>query len=724
MRFQFTDTIHRFFQLHKYSLFLVLLILGILYPISLFIYIPKWDNINGYLPYRYFVSDYLWNGHLPLWNPFQRFGYPGYADLQSGCWYPVVWFIMLFGKYNITSLIVELLLTYLIAGLGMYKLSSYIHQCKKTAFILGLSYGLSGFMVGSSQLMVFLIGVAWLPWCILALLQFFNSLHYKYIFASAVFVSLQVTGASPAFTIILAYIFVGMFVYFFWTNKSSFYTVKKGVFGGFILIGTMLLLLLPYIQSFLEFSPYFNRGDKLQYQSFLIQNPFVFADYISFLFPYSVISDCDWFKITDLSLRNGYIGLVGLFGFIFSILQYKNRNNYFFPLLFCIVISLVFALGDEFFIYKYLYHLPGFGLFRHPSFFRGYAMFCMLILAGFSIKKIISTKVLSKSEKSIFWGFVGLTIVLIFYAFTKTSLAQIQETFSQIISLQEFSKTSFYSHLFINLISILAVGLIVYLLKTILKLSLFTTLVLFLVLDLGVQTQLSAPTTIHYKFTYDKVNNFFNSLPNGIDQRFNHEPFKALNDTQGLMGVEGLWLNMATFNKCISSVAYNPIGFANLDKAEQSGALNRVLENELLYFPTKEFHPNDSLQKGLIWGVPTKAQIFEGGSSLDSVLVGYNEFLANVKNDASIPQWLILNQNYHHLWKAYYNQKELKISKVNEMVMGVEIPKNSVGKITFEYKSPFLIYSALVSIISYLIILYLWFLSTRKSVVEQNQNNK
>ena len=198
---------------NKYSLVLIVAILLCLWPLSFFVYIPKWDNINGYLPYRYFISDYLWNGHLPLWNPFQRLGYPGYSDLQSGVWSPIMWVIMLFGKYTINSLIVELLSCYVLAGLGMFKLAKYFFNCKKTSLILGLSYALSGFMVGSAQLMVFLIAVTWFPWCIYALLQFFKTYRLKYQLLSALFMALFITGASPAYTIILGYIVVGIFIY-------------------------------------------------------------------------------------------------------------------------------------------------------------------------------------------------------------------------------------------------------------------------------------------------------------------------------------------------------------------------------------------------------------------------------------------------------------------------------------------------------------------------------
>ena len=311
------NKISSFFLKNKFQLLLIGLILICLYPLSLFIYIPKWDNINGYLPYRFFISDYIHNGHLPLWNPFQRLGMPGYSDLQSGCWNPIVWILILFGKYTIKSLIIELLTCYVFAGLGMFNLAKYLFKCEKTSFIIGFSYALSGFMVGSSQLMVFLIAVTWLPWIITQLLLFFNSYAIKHILLTAFFIALFITGASPAYTIILAYIIIGMFLYHIIITRKQISSVKKIILGGFGILIILALLILPYINAFLDFSPYFNRIDKLGYNAFLLDNPFTPISYISFLFPYSVIAKTELFNITDLSLRNGYIGHLGFVCFAF-----------------------------------------------------------------------------------------------------------------------------------------------------------------------------------------------------------------------------------------------------------------------------------------------------------------------------------------------------------------------------------------------------------------------
>lgn len=698
-----------FYHQNKYPLLLVLLILLVLYPFTLFQYIPKWDNINGYLPYRYFISDYLWNGRLPLWNPFQRFGYPGYADLQSGCWYPLVWVLMLFGKYDITSLIIELLSCFIIAGLGMYKLSNYIHQCKKTAFILGLSFALSGFMVGSAQLMVFLVGVAWFPWCIWALLRFFETLHYKYMLLTALFVSLQITSASPAFTIILAYIFVGMFLYQFWNNRTTMPNLKKNAIGGTLLVVIMVVLLLPYIKSFLDFSPYFNRADKLEYQGFLVSNPFVWADYWSFLFPYTVIAECDWFKITDLSMRNASIGLLGLIAFVFSLFQLKKAGKFAFPLLFGVVLSMMLAFGDYFFIYQYFYHLPGFGLFRHPSFFRAYAMFCMLLMAGFWFKKVFVNSGFSSIEKKVVWGIIFIFLGVFVVAGLNSSTQEISKNIDQIFDLTEFHSTDFYAHLFVNVVAFfLILGITALLTKTA-KLSIFQTLVLFLVLDLGIQTRLTAPSTLHYIFEYGEFKNYFNSLPNHLNQDYNLTPFKQLDDTQGLKTTEGVWQNVATFNKTISAVGVNPMRFKTFDIADENSKLDLIKENPLFYFPTCEYHLGDTLKPGYIWGTPTPVVIKELATTISDVKIDYNKFSAKVTNAANENQWLVLNQNHHYLWKAYLNGSELPVHQVNEMVMGVEIPRNADGTIEFVYDSPKLIYAFMISLLGYLVIfILLW----------------
>ena len=702
---------------YKYPLLLVAIILLVLYPFSLFLYIPKWDNINGYLPYRYFISDYLWNWHLPLWNPFQRYGYPAYADLQSGCWYPVVWMLMLFGKYTITSLIIELLLCFIIAALGFYKLSLFLFNSPKTAFILGLSYGLSGFMVGSTQLMVFLIGVAWLPWCVWAVLAFFKTLQYRYCVWAALFIAMQITGASPAFTIILVYLLGLLFLFkMVKLGLRSNHTIVllKGAVSMTLLL---ILLMLPYLQSFYEFAPYFNRTDRLTYDGFLLNNPFGLPNYFSWVFPYTMISDSQWIDFCDISLRNAYIGITGLLAFVAALFHNINKRRRFFLLLLMVLVSLVLAFGDRSPFYKYAYHLPGFGIFRHPSFFRIYAMFAMLLLAGFVLKDRVQKNRFLRSDKWVMLSFFGLVVVALGVGLSTSTHSDIVKNGYDILHRTEFHTTSFASHIVINAAIIVVLMLVFYGFRKWLKLSVFTVLLWFTLFDVGIQTVLTAPTTMHFGFSYSSLKTFFNQLPNTINQAYNYTPFKTLDDTQGFKVVPGIWRNVAGFYKTISSVAENPMGFKNHDKAEADGTLNLIAENPLFYFPEKEYKPTMPIGKGYIWDVPTTVYIDTNAThAITAVKVDYNTFYATVENTSNSAQWLVLNQNYHHLWRAKLNNETLKVSNVNGMVMGVEVPAKSKGEIKFEYKSPLLIYTALISVLSYVLALvYLWVTRKRKA---------
>lgn len=661
---------------YKYQLFLIGAVLAILYPLSLFIYIPKWDNINGYLPYRYFISDYLWNGALPLWNPFQNMGYPGYADLQSGVWSPTVWIIMLFGKYTINSLIVELLSCYVFAGLGMMKLANYLFKCKKTAFILGLSYALSGFMVGSAQLMVFLIAVTWFPWIIYGLLQFFRTYQLKYQLYTAFFMALFITGASPAYTIILAYIVLGMFFYHLVIQRKT--AIKKIVKGGTIILMMLIVLLLPYINAFLEFVPYFNRAEGLAYDRFLLFNPFTPISYVSFLLPDAVIAKTDWFDITDLSLRNGYFGLIGLLGFASSFLSKFNRFKII--LLSGFLFSLLLAAGGETIVFEWFYHLPGFGLFRHPSIFRAFTIFCGLLLAGNELK-IILNKGIQKRHKLIFIGLSVLILGIGFWALTKTTFLEVKKLIINIYNYVEFSESALSTHLLLNVIIVITIAILVLLAKTIFKWNIFKAIVCFLFLDIGIHTTITIPTTVCYKITQSSMNQFFDDLSNEINQEDNYTPLKQLNETQSLIKTDGIWQNISTYNKMLSFVGVNPMRFKSFEKAEEDGRLEKALEHNILYVENSELKPSN-------------------------IKVGYNTFSANIKTESK--QKIILNQNYHHLWEASINGIEVEIIPYNNLTMQVEVPENTDGILKFEYKSPRTKYALLISLLGYaFVIVYL-----------------
>jgi len=702
----------------KYWLLIAAVLVLALHPLSFFMHIPKWDSVRGYLPYRFFISDYINDGHLPLWNPFQRLGYPGYSDLQSGCWYPIVWLLMLFGQYDITSLIVEVVCTFLIAGWGMFTLSNYVHGHRQTSFLLAISYALSGCMVGSAQLMVFLIGMAWLPWILWGWLKVLKGDGIRYAALLAFFLMCNITGASPAFTIVLMYVLPAIAFWHFMRseNKSSF-VLSRG-FQLLITATLLLLLLSPFIVAFIDFLPYFNRTGKLPYEAMII-NPFVWSDYISFVFPYSVLSTHEMFQVTDLSLRNAYVGLAGLFFCGLTLFYWRNRGVWHAGLLIGVVLALWLALGDFSGIYRLTYHLPGFGLFRHPAFFRGYAILGILLLSGFSLRRWLEGEHNLSMNRLVFF-LVSLVAVGLFAWYSTTS-DLVLKTLQEIAHSGEFPAHGFASQLLVNCVIIILLIALVLLVRRFMSLTRFQSLVLFVVLDLLVQTRLSAPTTLYHSVEYSQTASFFETLESlpAHDQTANAVPMKLLDESNGLVSTPYLEKNISTYNRRVSSAGENPMRFRAFDHAKDSGLLQWVFENPLLYFPYRICADGDSVGEGCIFRKNIHLDNIGSECSLSQAQVSYNQYSAKAINPTEYDRWLILNANYHHLWSASYNGKQLPIERVNHVVMGVLIPPFSEGNVVFTFSSPALPWAMLLSLIGFAI---LFWLMSRKSSISGSQD--
>jgi hypothetical protein len=478
-----------------------------------------------------------------------------------------------------------------------------------------------------------------------------------------------------------------MAIYYFVRSQEKATFLRQFIFNALISATLLLFLLAPFIVAFVDFSPYFNRSGKMPYEAITL-NPFVWSDYISFLFPYSVISTHSMFQITDLSLRNAYIGIAGLLFFGATIISSKYRSKWFWGIAVSLVIAMWLAMGDESGIYRMVYHLPGFGLFRHPAFFRGYGILCMLLLAGFSMRQWLNGEaVLNKRFVLIF---TGMFLVVACAAWLSTESGMVMKTVEEIARAGEFPSHGFASQLFVNsVLTLLVIGFVLALWR-LFSLSRFAVLLLFVVLDLIVQTRLTAPTTIYHSVTYAETKAYFNTLEElpAHDQSANLTPVKLLDETQGLLTSPALVTNISTYNRRISSVGENPLRFRAFDQAKDSGMLAWVLENPLMYFPYRISMDGDSIGAGCIFRLPVHLDNVGREGQLENVQVDYNAYRASVNNPTEYSRWLVLNANYHHLWTAKLNGEVLPIERVNHMAMGVLIPAQTAGVIEFQFDSP------------------------------------
>jgi hypothetical protein len=128
-----------------------------------------WDAVWAYWGYFKFSLGALKHGQLPLWNPFDRNGYPWYADPQVGLLYPPnwIWFIVgaIFGT-GYAIVFPQILGHFVLGASGMYlflrRRGTPHWACAAAGVFFILTYPVS-----HAQFTALNWGLAWAPWMIL-----------------------------------------------------------------------------------------------------------------------------------------------------------------------------------------------------------------------------------------------------------------------------------------------------------------------------------------------------------------------------------------------------------------------------------------------------------------------------------------------------------------------------------------------------------------------------
>jgi hypothetical protein len=232
---------------------------------------------------------------------------------------------------------------------------------------------------------------------------------------------------------------------------------------------------------------------------------------------------------------------------------------------------------------------------------------------------------------------------------------------------------------------------LLWMLKKYTRISWFMALAVFTVLELASFVRLTGPTTMYYTFPYEGMKKCFLALPDQIAQPGLDTPMKYYDDKNGVKGTDGIWVNVSTFNKSLSWEGENPLRFASFENCWKNGTLEVNLENPLFFFPDR-LAGNDTIRvSGQLWNAPEIHAFYPDQVKLNSIHVDFNRFRSSVANYSDEPQWLVLNQNYHHHWKASLDGRELPVYKVNDMLMGVLVPPHTQGEVLFSYHSLFVL---------------------------------
>ena len=682
-----------------YIIFLLVAVLAF-FPVSFFLHPVKYDAIDCFYPWRFHIGECLQNGQLPYWNPFQDLGYPIHADPSSGAWYPMVWIIGYFSGYSIYTIGFEFWIHTFFAGIGFYLLAKTLKFEQNYALLAGISYMLCGVFIGNAQHLPYIISAAWLPFVLNFYFRMVQERSYWNSLRAAFFLFLMVSGGYPAFTIILFYLLLLFFCIYLMKEIQQNESLKIVHFLGrhlVFLCYTILLCLVVFV-SIYQVSPYLSRLGNFELEQALF-SPFSPQSFISFITPLASTTHTDYFN-SDLSMRNGYFGLLPLLFFVLGIFAKKPREI---SILFYFgIFSLLSSVGEYLPIRAFLFHyVPMMNVFRFPSVFRLFFIIGALLTGIYFLKSQLELAVWKKRRLQIgALVFALFLLVWIFIARSKGYLSLVSfmktELFTDSATATYWQNTAFQS---ITQLVFLLLFLIA-LWKINEKKKFIVSILILTLLDLFLATQLNAPSSIYSEHvTAREAHKNTAILPKG----FPNGKSITLEEATHLQGIgQPFWKNVSSFQKQFSAEGFNSFSFSSYEflESEYPQLFEKNKQNHLLLLSDSIFS-TASLAHFKKDSLFSPKQLFFEPSELNTL---QNKYLKNEKGDTAIlftydaskfeiqtrtkkQQLLTIFQKEYNGWHARINGKEVPIYKSNLNFMTILVPEGN-NKITFEYKNP------------------------------------
>lgn len=649
----------------KTALVFALIVFVAYLPISSMLFFLKNDAFTNYFPPKFFMSESLHAGQLPLWNPYINFGIPQYGDMSCGYWSPITWLIASTLGYNAYSFTIEALFYIFLGGAGIYALTGQLKLAQQVRFISAIAYICCGYNVGHLQHFNWLSGAAFLPWCFTAYWALLNQFSFKNLLKAVLFFYLLAASAHPGITIAAAYFFFGLMLFFFFSNNNVPVQQKMKQFSivHIGLVGLLLLLSAGMITGYADIIPYFVRGEKVSLDDSLL-HPATAQSWISVLFPFATVKNEALFN-TDISMRNSYFSIALLLFFLKASFSQKTGLQKF--LLLTGALFLLLSLGGIFktFAYKFL---PLIGFVRLNGEFRIFSILCFIILAAIELDKYLRSNTSNWYALKLFYGLLEIVVfaIIIIGIYQCISL---KESFlynkATIFAAAGFTnklkllidQISFYDTLWIQGIIQLFV---LWLVKMCVKLKSWNLLKRIVVADMIVASLLNVPFTGAGKASVADIQKVINQSPKGF-------PAPALNPiiknnwaTKEQNDMAGDW---SFYSKQIGTKEEIPYPV--------------VLKKSTQYFETnKKYAGQNFLHKPFLFTTDSNALIS---------IISFSANKIDVSVSAKDSTQLVLQQNLYPHW-FYYNgteKKEVKPYSISFMSIPVKQGENKIS-VSFE----------------------------------------
>lgn len=319
------------------------------------------DAFRLFIPDSVFLLESIRQGEVPLWNPYLRLGQPFAATLQSEAFYPPeVAVTLAFGPY--VGFTVHHALHVAAAAVGMFLLARRLRTSAAGGVVASVAFALSPMLADLHGQRNVVDAACWTPFLVLAALRVRD-------FRSAAWLAGAIAGSflcgSPE-TLLWQLMLVAALV--------SWRAAVAGAWGA-ALAGVALVPGVEYalnssrggIQGTLEWSMSWGQ---------LASMAFPFADQ-----PRDVRywGEDEWFVVTLFA--GAIVCALAVVG--------ARRSRRVWPFVAGAVVLALLAMGRHFPPAAWVLSVPPFSLFRYPAKYVVGALFCVSVLAGFGVDRLV-----------------------------------------------------------------------------------------------------------------------------------------------------------------------------------------------------------------------------------------------------------------------------------------------------------------------------------------------
>lgn len=419
-----------------------------------------------------------------LWTDLLWAGFPAAADTTVQTWYPLSFLISLI-PHSWNAFVIA---AYVLASCFSYGYVYTITNSRLAAYVGGIVFGMSGFMMGHLGHTSMIHTAVWMPLMLWALENLRQNFSTRWLVIGCFAVACSILAGHPQITVYSIGLSIAYILFFGWLlphHKLNYYKTALTI----IVFGVALAAI-----QILPTAELMNLGlrSRLSFQDFIVYSlrP---EHTIQLLFPY-IFGGVPEFEgvlqgegYADLTEMGGYVGLLPL---ILSLIGFFKYPNKFLAGFWAVVavFSFLLTLGDTTPLAQLMFHTPAYNKFRIPA--RHFIEMTMAIsvLAGLGTA-IVQKQIVSKKQLTLI--LIGATStffasLLCAFAFLKPLLQEWPELAPQgnllFLNLASWSKPAIVVPLLIFLLAITVI-----LLWHKLRDSRYvkTLIVLVLILDLG-----------------------------------------------------------------------------------------------------------------------------------------------------------------------------------------------------------------------------------------------